>query len=258
MDTPDLSQVPAAPPPPGVMPNFSDPPSQQVPMIVVSTVILTLTVIFVAIRVYTGLRILRRFGIEECLTLLATVFSAAYIAVVLHLSHESRHLWDVPLIWFTEDYWKIRYAGNTLQAAVIASGIGFYFRYKLTYTPDINWNEGAYICTVCMPACASLFRSQRGKSGFLTPIRSFLGHYVHKLSTGGGTQGRSKTSYSGDASITGQELHNSSMRRDYIHLQDASQYGAKSVAYYSNDHPDVPLRLNNHHGITKTVALDVV
>ncbi|KAI0814213.1 hypothetical protein GGR55DRAFT_634411 [Xylaria sp. FL0064] len=404
MDHPDLSQLPAAAPPPGVVPNFTDPPSQQVPMIAVSTVVLTLTTVFVTIRVYTGVQILHRFGIEEgqdaiilfapglvltdsCpgLTLLATAFSAAYIGIILVLSHESRHLWDVPLIWFTENYWKIRFAGNTLQAfayftshlpilvlylrlfgrqagfrvacyialfadfavyltaipllsyfctphaggdwnslvvfakcktllnwaviqgsldialdlyifllplptvlslhmptqkkigvlvvfltglfAVIASGIGFYFRYKLTFTPDINWNEGAYICAAtveiniaiicsCMPACANLYRHRKETSSIFSPIRLFLSQYVLKSSISG-TEERSKASYTGDQSATEQEPHDTPSRHDYINLEDASTFGARSMAYYSGGRPHLP-RILDKNGITKTIDLEVV
>ncbi|KAI0509175.1 hypothetical protein F5B22DRAFT_658582 [Xylaria bambusicola] len=357
MDQPDLSQVPATTPPAGVIPNFTNPPSQQVPMIVVSTVVLALTIVFVTIRIYTGVRILHRLGTEEVLTLVATIFSIAYVGIVLSLSHKSRHLWDVPLIWFTEDYWKIRYAGNTIQAfayftsrlpilvlyirlfgrqagfrfacyfalfanfavyltaipllsyfcaprigedwnsldvfdkcktllnwaviqgsldialdlyifilplppvlrlqmpkrkkigvlivfltgffAVIASGIGFYFRYKLTFTPDINWNEGAYICAAiveiniaiicsCMPACANLYRHERENSILFTPIRIFLDQYVLKSSSSG-TQKTPKSVYRGGHSAT---HHNTSTTHNYIHLQDASPFTSRPMPYH--------------------------
>ena len=32
-------------------------------------------------------------------------------------------------------------------SAVIASGISLYYRYQLSYGPDINWNEGAFVAT---------------------------------------------------------------------------------------------------------------
>jgi hypothetical protein len=33
-----------------------------------------------------------------------------------------------------------------LGSAVISSAVGLYYRYRLTFTPDVNWNEGAFIC----------------------------------------------------------------------------------------------------------------
>lgn len=52
----DLSQIPAVPPPPGVVPNFTDPPSQaHIPQIVVY-VTLPLMVFFLSLRLYTRLK----------------------------------------------------------------------------------------------------------------------------------------------------------------------------------------------------------
>ncbi|KAI0897576.1 hypothetical protein F4806DRAFT_462742, partial [Annulohypoxylon nitens] len=53
--------------------------------------------------------------------------------------------------------------------AVVASVVGLYFRYQLTYTHDFNWHEASYICTIiieiniaticsCMSACYVFFR----------------------------------------------------------------------------------------------------
>ncbi|KAM7191495.1 Cytochrome P450 [Rhypophila sp. PSN 637] len=30
--------------------------------------------------------------------------------------------------------------------AVVSSAVGLYYRYQLSFTPDVNWNEGAFIC----------------------------------------------------------------------------------------------------------------
>jgi hypothetical protein len=116
LDHADLAHTPAAMPPEGQITNFVDPPSQQTTMIAVSTVMIFLTVLFVSIRLYTSLRINQLPGIEDWLCVLAVIFSFGYIGVILSLSHVARHMWDVPIIWFTENYWKIRFAGNTLQA----------------------------------------------------------------------------------------------------------------------------------------------
>ncbi|CAJ2506591.1 Uu.00g077770.m01.CDS01 [Anthostomella pinea] len=112
----DLANTPAASPPAGQTSNFLNPPSQQTIMIAVSTTMSFLTVVFVSLRLYTSLRITRLPGIEDWLCVLAVVFSFGYIGIILSLSYVSRHMWDVPEIWFTENYWKIRFAGNTLQA----------------------------------------------------------------------------------------------------------------------------------------------
>ncbi|GAW15638.1 hypothetical protein ANO14919_050570 [Xylariales sp. No.14919] len=112
----DPAHTPAGVPPAGQTTNFVDPPSRQTIMIAISTVAIVLATSFVSIRVYSSLRLTRSLGREDWLCLVATVFSFGYIGIILSLACVSRHIWDVPVIWFTESYWKYRFAGNTLQA----------------------------------------------------------------------------------------------------------------------------------------------
>lgn len=57
----------ALPPPPGIEPNFIDPPSQRERNIALHTVLLTLVTIFIVMRVYTRAYITKAgFGIEDC------------------------------------------------------------------------------------------------------------------------------------------------------------------------------------------------
>lgn len=46
--------------------NFMNPPSQQISMVAVSTVMIILTLTFVSVRLYTSLRISRLLDIEDC------------------------------------------------------------------------------------------------------------------------------------------------------------------------------------------------
>ncbi|KAI0395441.1 hypothetical protein F5Y17DRAFT_198497 [Xylariaceae sp. FL0594] len=303
----DLAHTPAGIPPPGQSTNFVDPPSRQGVMIAISTVAIALTTSFVLVRLYSSLRVTRSLGLEDWLCLVAMIFAFGYIGITLSLSYVSRHIWDVPLIWFTEDYWKYRFAGNTLQAlayftsrlpilllylrlfgtrksfrfavyfaiaaafglyltsiplisyfctpspggdwgsldvfakckrlldwalvqgsgdialnvyilllpvppimrlhmplnkklgilaifltgllAVISSALGLYYRYKLSFTPDVNWNEGnfislsivetnlAIICS-CMPACASFLKHIFRDTKFLVSLRSVFSRFT--------------------------------------------------------------------------------
>ena len=57
----------ALPPPPGIEPNFIDPPSQQNGNIALHTVLLSLATIFVSIRIYTRIWITKLdLGVEDC------------------------------------------------------------------------------------------------------------------------------------------------------------------------------------------------
>ncbi|TEY40874.1 hypothetical protein BOTCAL_0416g00070 [Botryotinia calthae] len=69
--------------------------------------------------------------------------------------------------------------------ALVASCVSLYYRYELTYGPDVNWNEGAFVSSavveinvaiICssMPACHSLVKHYCGEAGLYASIRSLL------------------------------------------------------------------------------------
>ena len=60
-----LAQLPAMPPPPGVIPNFDDPKSIVRSLIITSIIFTTLAGVTVVIRVYTRTRIVRAFGSDD-------------------------------------------------------------------------------------------------------------------------------------------------------------------------------------------------
>ena len=61
-----LATMPAAPPPPGQVTNFVDPPSRQAAIIGVSAMMMVLTLLFVSLRLYSTFRITRSRGLEDC------------------------------------------------------------------------------------------------------------------------------------------------------------------------------------------------
>ena len=62
----DLSKVPTAPPPPGVVPNFTNPVTKAQMMTVVISVMLSLMLVFVSFRVFTNLWVSKRFAKSDC------------------------------------------------------------------------------------------------------------------------------------------------------------------------------------------------
>ncbi|KAI0409839.1 hypothetical protein F4802DRAFT_542267 [Xylaria palmicola] len=382
----DLANTPAGSPPPGEVTNFVDPPSRQAVMIAISTVAIVWTASFVSIRVHSSLRLTRSLGVEDWLCLVATVFSFGYIGVILSLSYVSRHIWDVPVIWFTENYWKYRFAGNTLQAlayftsrlpilllylrlfgtkrsfrvavfiaiaaaagfyltsiplisyfctpspggdwgsldvfakcqrlldwalvqgsgdialnvyilvlpippiarlqmplnkklgvlaifltgllAVISSALGLYYRYQLSFTPDINWNEGnfislsvveiniAIICS-CMPAVASFVKHVLRDSTLLVSLRYVLSRFtIH--SSGQNSSGKAK--YLDPTSLVPDHgQHGQHFSTEYVELT-----GGAGPIWAGSDSAAVAGRRNcdsdwcQPEGIRKTVTVDVV
>lgn len=60
-----LDQTPAGVPPPGIVPNFVDPPSNTQAIIVINTVLVPITTIFVATRLWSNLHTVRRVGWDD-------------------------------------------------------------------------------------------------------------------------------------------------------------------------------------------------
>ena len=63
-----LYNTPAGIPPPGVVPNFVDPPSTGGTYVLVGSVFLAIMVSFVLLRIYYKLRIAKRFTPDDCKT----------------------------------------------------------------------------------------------------------------------------------------------------------------------------------------------
>lgn len=62
----DLDHIPAYPPPPGVTPNFKNPVSLAMPLIVVNVVFISLMAIFVVLRIYTKHFIVCKLWWDDC------------------------------------------------------------------------------------------------------------------------------------------------------------------------------------------------
>ncbi|MCJ1295864.1 hypothetical protein MMC34_007428 [Xylographa carneopallida] len=392
MDPAALASMPAALPPPGQLTNFVDPPSQQGAMIAVCTVMLILTLLFVSLRLYSSFCVTRSQGAEDYLCVVAMVLSFAYIGFVLHLSYVARHMWDVPELWFTEDYWKIRFAQNITQAfafftsrlpvfllylrlfgrnkvfryavyiglaadfcvylsaipllsyfctppigqswgsldvftkckelvvyavvqgscnisldlyifllpwptifglhlpmkrklgilaifatgflAVIASAISLYYRYQLSYGPDINWNEGAFIATasveiniviICssMPACSSLAKNVSEKSGLLGSVRSFFDHYILS-SAGKNSSKKSKYSYGPSYPAESKQSQRSTddkiplSENGYVELQETRPYTQRNEINATGRYHQSSRPKPYDSGIVRTVDVDIV
>lgn len=54
------------PPPPGIVPNFDNPPSMKTTLVVVDVTLIVISTVFVVLRLYTAQFILRRVNIPDC------------------------------------------------------------------------------------------------------------------------------------------------------------------------------------------------
>jgi hypothetical protein len=67
--TPDqLAQIPAGPPPPGVIPNLGDPPSTGSLLFIIGGVGVAIMLVVAALRFYTRIVIRKVFKAEDCMS----------------------------------------------------------------------------------------------------------------------------------------------------------------------------------------------
>ncbi|MCJ1323476.1 hypothetical protein MMC10_000136 [Thelotrema lepadinum] len=147
--------------------------------------------------------------------------------------------------------------------ALLASAISLYYRYELTYGPDTNWNEGAFVASaaveinvaiICssMPGCSSFAKHYIEKKGsFGSSLASFF--RFGKSSKTGSTSG----AYSKKSGISSEN------RPDYRGWSREVKVSAGSSEAI-NHHDYMELQENAHSqqndytNIRRTVEIEVV
>ena len=93
----DPSIIPLASPPQGATSNFNNPKSLEHTIIAVSAISSVITVVQLSTRVYGTSRITRSAGLDDCMTVIAFLFSMAFTGLVLSRREYARHQWDITL-----------------------------------------------------------------------------------------------------------------------------------------------------------------
>ncbi|KAF2646930.1 hypothetical protein P280DRAFT_441420 [Massarina eburnea CBS 473.64] len=95
----DLSQIPLAPPPPGVMSNFINPPNLMAAVIAGTVIIQTLVLPFLLTRIFVNV-VSRTFRTEDllCYTAWAAMVVQASLVVYVSSTGAARHAWNVSLV----------------------------------------------------------------------------------------------------------------------------------------------------------------
>lgn len=75
----DLSKIPAAPPPPGIIPNFIDPPSLANMPRIFTYITLPPMILFLAMRMYVRIFVTHKIGLDDC-EFLDTSFGSVILA----------------------------------------------------------------------------------------------------------------------------------------------------------------------------------
>ena len=105
LSTPDLSQIPAMPPPPGVTSNFVDPEDITYQITIVGAVMLTLSTIATMLRFYVKGFLTRNIALDDWLGLAGYIMAHTFTGYCLWLFQHrefGRHMWDVPASYFLE------------------------------------------------------------------------------------------------------------------------------------------------------------
>ncbi|KAL6897096.1 hypothetical protein GGI43DRAFT_107489 [Trichoderma evansii] len=111
----DLCKIPAAIPPPGVVPKLGGPAPLAPAIVAVSVVMLTFSTIFIVGRVWINFRKLKT---ADYFAIIGYVLSVAYIGLIFSILRYAGHIWDAPACWFTGNYMKILFAQGMLVGPI--------------------------------------------------------------------------------------------------------------------------------------------
>ncbi|KAI9756382.1 MAG: protein disulfide-isomerase precursor [Chaenotheca gracillima] len=94
----DPSKMPAAPPPPGTIPNFVDPENHSRQIMVAAIICPIIAGIFVIARIYTRASLTRSLGWDDYTSIAAMGFSIAYCVIESQTTKYGAgvHMWNVP------------------------------------------------------------------------------------------------------------------------------------------------------------------
>ncbi|KAK5997453.1 hypothetical protein PT974_02814 [Cladobotryum mycophilum] len=105
-----LTQIPASNPPPGVVPNFVDPPSSAPVLIAVGTVLLIVMLVFAGIRFYVKVMVQRKVTPDDWTTLAAIIGTLWYYGICIHAVTAAKfgtHMWDISVAHTLSDNFLI-------------------------------------------------------------------------------------------------------------------------------------------------------
>ncbi|KAK4222260.1 hypothetical protein QBC38DRAFT_88264 [Podospora fimiseda] len=124
----------ALPPPPGIEPNFIDPPSQVPGNVALHGVLLTVSTLSMVMRFYTRCCITRsKWGMDDVFCFISYGMSLGFSALMFKTFEYGigRHMWDTPAFWLPTAFEWFTYATYVyvlLSLAVRLSFLFFYYR----------------------------------------------------------------------------------------------------------------------------------
>ncbi|KAL9620398.1 MAG: hypothetical protein Q9160_005098 [Pyrenula sp. 1 TL-2023] len=95
--TGNLAEIPAAMPPPGVMPDFNSPDNYKHRNIILHSVVLAISTVAVLVRLYTRAVIKRSIGVDDWFALLSWAFALEFSVVMAYATKWGfgMHMYDI-------------------------------------------------------------------------------------------------------------------------------------------------------------------
>ena len=120
--TPSIELRPSAPPPPGVIPDFIDPPSRSYQVYVAAGVCLPFMLIFAALRFYAKVFLLKSRSKADYACIVGLVAGIAYIGTTIAVvcgGTQGKHEWDFILKDWTEEHLRLSLVNEAIYGPLI-------------------------------------------------------------------------------------------------------------------------------------------
>lgn len=170
---PEDSIIPAAYPPPGIIPNFDGRAAKAESVTIITAIFLSIAIIAVGLRLYTRIHLVRLFGLDDYIIIFALILSAMQFALVQKMLDYGvgKHLWDVPLSTFSPKLLKVWMVGAvSYSATMLAVKLSILLLYRrifplenfriqwwLTVAVTIGYSVGGMCASIfsCTPVAKS-------------------------------------------------------------------------------------------------------
>lgn len=141
----DTADLPVAPP--GITPNYIDPPNNGYNAIVACILTLVLAAIAVAVRLFTKFAIVRKTGFDDFCAVLALAIATARVScdvVAIKKYGLGRHIWDVIPTNFVM-IWRLKQIADELYPlAIMFAKLGILFFYLSIFQVNVRFRYSCY------------------------------------------------------------------------------------------------------------------
>ncbi|KAK3323192.1 hypothetical protein B0T19DRAFT_199336 [Cercophora scortea] len=145
----DPNTTPSMIPPKGVTPNFVNGESISYLGLNAISACLPLLVIFLALRIYSRIRVGYKFGADDFLCVAAAANILAWFGILIHKLHGpyGHHLYDLPVSEMTESFLRLHLTGTVMYAScAMLVKVSLLVLYLRIFHPVYVVNRAIYAC----------------------------------------------------------------------------------------------------------------